>query len=224
MQGEPRAAEGAAFAQALSALKQRGSNLLVVGAGLNGCHRAACDRLLGESTGPPRRRLQVRTDGRCGVRSSGRIDVELVAGDRSTTRSAAAPAPAPAPGESARGRIVTGDVADLGAAVIEEIEAVEADADGLSPAEFRVCFDSLLPLLGGGEGERTFRMLTAVTKRVRAVDGMGHFHLPVAPGDEHVATLEPLFDAVITVRSRDGRHEHRWRLVEDDVASGWLPL
>lgn len=222
MVGESACAEGAAFAQALSALKKRGSNLLVVGAGLNGCHRAACNRLFGDATARPRRRLQVRIDGECGVRRLDGLDAELVAlgrpGKRSTVAETGTSVRVP------RYRTVTTDPDELRTAVIEEIDRIDTETGGLSPAELRVCFDSLAPLVLESDAEYRSRMIEPVTDHVRAHDGMGHFHLPVAADDDAVAALEPSFDAIITVRTRDGTTEHCWRLVEDDVSSGWLPL
>lgn len=222
MVADPASAEGAAFAQALSALKERGSNLLVVGATVGAAHREACDRLLGETDGNPRRRLQVRTDGECGVEPDEVGDLRRILGGEPHKRSTAVQwesddfSPRPTAPED--------DPGELGRRMLEEIDAIESEADGLSPAELRVCVDSLLPLLAGSDEEQAFRLLTVVTRRVRSVDGMAHFHLPVAPGDRYVDLLEPLFDAVISVRTRDGRAEHHWHLVEEDVSSGWLPL
>ena len=222
MVGEPERAEGAVFAQALSALKRRGSNLLVVGAGLDGCHRAACDRLFGDETAPPRRRVQVRIDGECGVRRPGLLDVELVAAGRPGKRSTLAENGAPA--QQPRYRVTTTDPDGLRTAVIDEIDRIEAEAGGLSPGELRLCFDSLAPLVLDSDAEYRSRMIEPVATRVRSVNGMAHFHLPVAADDDAVAELESAFDAVITVRTRDGTTEHCWRLVEDDITSGWLPL
>ena len=222
MAGEPECAEGAVFAQALSALKRRGSNLLVVGAGLDGCHRAACNRLFGDETVPPRRRLQVRIDGECGVRRPGLLDSELVATGRPGKRSTLAENGATA--RQPRRRITSTDPEDLRTAVIEEIDRIDAEVGGLSPAELRICFDSLAPLVHDSEEEYRSGMIEPVTDHVRSVDGMAHFHLPVSADDDVVTEIESAFDAVITVRTRDGTTEHCWRLVEDDITSGWLPL
>lgn len=222
MVADPASAEGAAFAQALSALKERGSNLLVVGATVGGAHCEACDRLLGETDGNPRRRLQVRTDGECGVGPDTVDDVRRILTGEPNKRSTAVQSGSD--GWSPQATASGDDLGELGTTVLEEIEAIEAEAGGLSPAELRVCVDSLLPLLAGADEERTFRLLTVLTRRVRTVDGMAHFHLPVAPEDRYVDLLEPLFDAVISVRACDGRAEHHWHLVDEDVSSGWLPL
>lgn len=222
MVGESEGTESAVFAQALSALKKRGSNLLVVGAGLDGSHRAACDRLFGDAAARPRRRLRVRVDGECGVRPRGGLDADILVVDRPRRRGAVTETAAGV--ETPRSRVTAARVDELGAAVVGEIEAIEEDAGGLSPAELRVCFDSLPGLLTGSDDERVFRMLARVAGRIRDVDGMGHFHLPATPDAAHLARFEPLFDAVITVRTREGATEHRWRLVNDDVTSDWLPL
>lgn len=213
------ATETAAFTQALASLKRRGSNLLVVGAASDGAHVDACDRLLGDAASS-RRRLFVLT-GRDHTAARGTPGESTVIEYETTTRSAAAEAgsaSAPAPSE----RVVTLD--GLGDATRAAVEAIEADADGLSPAELRLCFDSLRPLLEEYPEERVFRFLHALTADVGRVSGMGHFHLPVAYDDATVRTIAPLFDAVIEVRSGPGGTQQRWHLREADVSTDWLPL
>lgn len=215
--------DGAMFAQALSALKERGSNLLVVGGANREVHVRACDRLLGEDGEEPRRRVFVRTDGTacCDPDAhGGSAGGSRVVDHAATTRSAAAQAvPADLPtdddGDS--------DLGELASSIRAAIGELEPDG-GYDSAELRVCFDSLLPLLSDHDEEAIFRMLNLVTSEVRSERGMAHYHLPVAANDHAVVLLEPMFDAVISVRMRDGTPQHNWRLVEREIESGWLPL
>lgn len=220
----PRAADGAAFAQALSALKRRGSNLLVVGGTMEGAHTDACDRLLGEDEDPPRRRVFVHTDGTTGCDPATHAaagDRTRVVTQRTETRSVAAGRPS-ADGAATR-QVPESDLGELTDAIADAVVDLEP-ADGYDPAQLRVCFDSLLPLLAGHDEEAVFRALSMVTARVRQADGMAHYHLPVGVDQETVSLVEPLFDAVIDLRVRGGTPEHNWELVERDVTSGWLPL
>lgn len=220
----PEAADGAAFAQALSALKERGSNLLVVGGALEGAHADACDRLLGDEVERPRRRVFVSTDGTTGCfpgpRATTPDRTRVVARETATRSVATAPA---SPADAPTAQVPDSDVGELASAVDDAVADLEPAA-GFDPAELRLCFDSLVPLLADHEEESVFRMLALVTSLVQSVDGMGHYHLPVDGEDEAVALLEPLFDAVIHLRVREGTSEHNWRLVDRDVESGWLPL
>jgi len=225
MEENPAGADSAAFAQSLSALKERGSNLLVVGGGLDGVHEVACDRLLGETDEEPRRRVFVRTDGTtgCGMVPTHGAGVEEARAvvQATATRSAAVHG---ADSTVPTRRVPEMDAGELASATVAAIDDLKGSARALSPAELRLCFDSLLPLFAEHDDEQVYRTLTLLTTRVRQVDGMGHYHLPVAPSERTVRLLEPLFDAVIELRHRNGRPEHCWRLVERDVESGWLPL
>lgn len=251
--------EAVTFSRELSAMKRRGSNILVVGTCVSDAHLAACRRLLGESTG--RRRLFVFTNDGCGLgrrcdpsecdASSVRI-VDCGA----TTRSAASTTPsspssptdsvgvpdatesddpsAPDATESdgpsgssgsavSRTAAPVDDLAVLGNAIGGGIAYFENAADGLDPAELRVCLDSLGPLVAQNDDRKLFRFLHAVTRDVRRVSGMGHYHLSVPHDDEAVAMLSPLFDAVVEVRTRTD-HEQRWHLQDPEFTTDWLAL
>lgn len=217
----PEGAEGAAFAQALMALKERGSNLLVVGGSVDGIHTDACDRLLGDDSERPRRRVHVRTDGTVDCAPGGRpsdgrsrVLVRETATRGATTASASA---------DRAGQLVSPGADELAASVEDAVADLEPTA-GYHPAQLRVCFDSLLPLFSEYDDQQVSRTLSTVTDRVEQVDGMGHYHLPVARDHRTVDLLEPLFDAVIVLRASGGRPEHNWQLVGRDVESGWLPL
>lgn len=216
----------AAFSQALASLKRRGSNLLLVGNGGTEAQLAACSRLLGE--GPDRRRLFVFTDRASSIDDRlppverGRESVWVV-DCTSETRSAAA-ASTGASGGATRRAVPLDDLVALGEAVSEAVDALDGVAGGLDPAELRVCFDSLRPLLAEHDEQRVFRFLHALTGDVRGARGMGHYHLPVDYGSDAVRVLEPLFDAVVEVRIREGHAQQRWHLRDRDITTDWLPL
>lgn len=226
MDDQSGSTDEAAFAQSLSALKQRGSNLLVVGAALEGTHREACDRLLGDGNGIPRRRVIVRTDGSggCGLgpRPGASPRTTRVVERATETRSAAETGSTGSTFPTTR--IEDGSLDDLATAVVEEIDGLADTAGKPEPSELRLCFDLLRPLLAEHDATELVDPLERITTKVREYSGMGHYHLPADPGDRVVRQLEPLFDAVIEVRFRDGRADHNWKLVESDVESGWLPL
>jgi hypothetical protein len=200
-----------AFSQALATLKRTGSNIVVVGAEDRDAHEAVCHRLLGADA--PRTRLVVRTTagGTCGwlppADAAGETHL-ITYGD---------------PGDERDATIVDSKLlGPLGQAVADKIDVVTAA--GFEPAEFRVCLDALGPLFSEHDPETVFRLVHIVTARVREVNGMGHFHLRLAPDDDHVKLLEPLFDAVVEVRADGDGAEHRWRLLDRNVDSEWIEL
>lgn len=115
-------------------------------------------------------------------------------------------------------------LADLGDAIVAEIDAIEAESDGLVPAELRVCLDSLTPLLDAHDRDDVVRFLDRVTTRVKAAHGMGHVHLPVARDWDAVADFEESFDAVVELRVERGRTQQRWHLRDASVTSDWFSV
>lgn len=205
----------ATFARTLGTLKQEGSNILLVGAETTGAHRTACRRLLGGTEQESRYRLFVTGEGDgCGCNDSATTDrVQTVDYSRK--------------GDDADSDAETDEEPSLGALGIEIVEAIDefADAaDGFGPSELRVCVDSLVPLLQEYDSEAVFRLLHVTTSRVDQARGMGHYHLPLNPDHDAVNLLEPMFDAVVTVRSRQGTDEHQWYLREADTTTDWLEL
>ncbi len=187
------------FSQELAELKQNGCNLLLVGDGT--VHSNACRHLLGDD----RRRLFVFTQGQwvCAC------DPETLDGtDRATVRCS----------DDER------SLNDVGSEIVDKINMLASRADVLSPGELRLCFDSLGPLFVEHDPEQLFRLLHVVTASVRRADGIGHYHLRVDRNSDHVNLIEPLFDALIEVRRKDGIAEQRWHLLGKDVSSDWLPL
>jgi hypothetical protein len=118
--------------------------------------------------------------------------------------------------------VEAGRLAELADAIESEIDAIEAENDGLVPAELRVCLDSLTPLLDAHDRDAVLRFLDRVTTRVKAAKGMGHVHLPVARDWDAVAEVEEPFDAVVELRVEQGRTQQRWHLRDADVTSDWF--
>lgn len=219
--------EMTALVQELDALKQRGSNLLVVGSRMPAAHETACRQFLGESTTQARRRLFVLTDPCTSV--SERLSSETPGSDRhsvlryDTASRSAATAPSPS-SISVPERRVESDLGSLGVAISEAITEFEATSNGLSPAELRLCFDSLTPLVSEYDSEPVFRFLHLLTHRVRSVDGMAHYHLTTDRSNRTVGLLEPLFDAVIELCLRGDALYQRWYLRDSGLTTGWLQL
>jgi len=216
MAGASENGGGAAFARTLSALKQRGSNLLVIGACDEQGHADVCDRLLGEPA-EPRRRLLVRVDGRCGA-VPGDDGVQSRVVER---RRPAVAGPDP-PADVDDVRSVGGGIEALERATVEAFTDLEGD--DAAPGELRLCVDSLPPLIIEHGDARVRRFVDQLARRVTRADGMGHFHLPVDSSDKYVSMLTPVVDAVVEVRYRGGQPEQRWHVFDGAVDSGWLPL
>ncbi|WP_232700973.1 DUF7504 family protein [Halobacterium wangiae] len=232
-----------AFSNELAALKRDGCNVLVVSDAPG--RGPACERLLGApeldrshvfvttssdvSTVLDRHRPR-RTD----AGSFGVVDATPATG----TRSAAASTPATdAPTLGTAG---TADVEDwydrvddltdfdaLFAATKRTLDRVAVDADG--PGGLRFCLDGLDPLFGAVEGadgvdeEALFRFLHLLSSAVRQVDGMGHFHASASVDDDHLATVEPLFDATLSIETTaSGTVQQRWRLHESGRVTDWF--
>lgn len=211
----------AAFTRSLASLKREGSNLLVVGAGSDEAHGELCTRLLGDTVGDRRRAFVSTERGGCVPAEYRRGDAERLSYELATRSAAAAASPSSGPDlPSATVR----DLSSLGEAIARTIDEIDTEVGGLAPAQFRLCLDSLRPLLEEHTEKQLFRFLHAVANDVRAADGMAHYHLPLAYDTSTVRTLEPLFDAVIEVRDGEDGPQQRWHLTEDAVETDWLPL
>lgn len=204
------------FTRTLASLKREGSNVLVTGDGAGEAHSVACEELFGERV-VDRRRAVVSTahgDAGYGHDPDDATRIEYSTATRSTATATSDVGPVPG---------VERDLASLGEAIADAIAEADRTVGGLAPAQFRLCVDSLGPLLEAHDERSVFRFLHAVTGDIRAVDGMGHYHLPMAPDADPVRTLEPLFDAVVELRA-DSEPQQRWRLVGKDAETEWLPL
>jgi hypothetical protein len=209
--------DSATFAQTLSELKRNGSNLLLVGETHAAAHRAACRRLMGFDGDDPRRRVYVRTRGAEGVSAppEDRDETTVIVRHESVD---------PGTTGDAEQLVVESDLLSaMGTTVLETVDDIEDDG-GLDPGELRLCLDSVRPLLQQHRSETVFRLLHMVTSRVRQSDGMGHFHLPLSNDNDYVRLLEPLFDAIVEVRTDGDDVEQRWHLRDSEVTSDWLAL
>jgi hypothetical protein len=222
------ASETALFAQALSALKRRGSNVLVVGEGRDCSQLDACRRLLGDATAGPRHRILVSTaegidiDRRLPAEEPQSGSITLV--DRAIkTRSAAAAESMSSIGSVSTKLVEDEGLGSLGEATAEAITGVEAEGP-LAPAELRVCLDSLTPLLEEHDERDVFEFLGALGEEIRRVNAMGHVHLPVEYGSEPAETLAPAFDAVVELRVSGEESEQRWHLQDEEITTDWLAL
>lgn len=90
------------------------------------------------------------------------------------------------------------DLSEAGIVVSDTIDTLETEVWADGDQSVVLCVDAV-PQPDDAEGrERLFRFLHALTRRVRDVDGDCHVHLGVARSASLVATLEPLFDDVVT--------------------------
>lgn len=219
------------FPGTLSTLKSNGANVLVVGTVPDDVRLRASRQLLGAPEGPPRRRILAFTgydatsvDQRLPARSSRDPDHLQVVVDDVDVRSAV-----PEPGGDAAGtdpaitRIASGDLSEFGTALTDAIDDLDEVAEGLDPAELRLCLDSVAALIDRHDRSSVLVLLHLLTERVNRVDGIGHYHLPVDRDAELVSTFVPLVDVTVALRVRDGRAEQRWHLA-DGTSSEWLPL
>lgn len=208
----------ATFARTLGTLKQEGSNILLVGTETTSAHQTACRRLLGGTGQEPRYRLFVTDEKNAtGSGCDGGAEAERV----KTVEYTSEPLEAKLDAESGENQPSLGA---LGIEIVETVDEFADEADGFDPSELRVCVDSLVPLLQEYDSEAVFRLLHVTTSRVSHARGMGHYHLPLEPDHDAVNLLEPMFDAIVTVRSRSGTDEHQWYLREADTTTDWLEL
>lgn len=209
------------FARTLSDLKREGSTILLVGDESNGAHEDVCRRLLGEDDDTPRYRLFVLArdgeDVECTT-----VPATTDSGPVRVVRQAGAPTVG---GEGVLTTTVDSEfLSALGMDFLEVVDEIVAESDGVEPAQLRVCFDSIRPLVERHRSETVFRLLHMMTARIREENGMGHFHLRLPRDHEIVRLLDPLFDAVVEVRTTDGTVEQRWHLRDGDVTSDWIAM
>jgi len=237
-------------ATALDELKSRGSALLIVGTVPESVYVQLSARLLGD--GPDRRRLIVerrrsperRLESvdrwtpewtrvfRCQItarRSTAADHTDVSGGSRRTdraleTNSTTTPSLPDDEGSESVAETVEGSVADLGTAVGDAIVWFDDVAGGLDPAELRVAFDCVGPLLSEHPRQTVFRFLHLLTHQIRAVNGTGHVRLSRPLDSDPVRVLGPLFDAVVELRLDGTEAVHRWHFRDAAVSSEWLPV
>lgn len=217
------------FASKLDSLKRNGCNLLVVGCDHEPIRTDACRRFLGCEGPEPRRRLVVAADTSvASVRdrlcaSPTPQDLHTTIVDWQTPIRCATASTSAGPDSIQTIHVDGDDLSSLGIEISDALSKFATTGDP-EPAEIRLCFDSLTPLVARFDEEVTFRFLHLVTSAVTRVRGMGHYHLPVGANAEMVRILEPLFDAIVELRTQSGHLEQRWHLIEPEIATEWLPV
>ncbi|WP_049972178.1 DUF7504 family protein [Haladaptatus cibarius] len=211
------------FDIALQALKRQGCTLLVTGAVPEYVTAQATQRLLGDPH-RDRKRLLVFTDASLKHverslppnvrRSDESIEIiESTGDDRSI------------PPESQFIGTSDCEVGRLQDELAHAISHFDTVADGLDPAELRVCIDSLESILEANDRPETIRFLRGTSALVRGVRGIQHVHLPVSDESPVVTELSPLFDARIELRKRDTLvAEQRWHVPGHDITTTWSQL
>ncbi|ELY85703.1 DUF7504 family protein [Natrialba taiwanensis] len=225
------------FAQALDALKREGSSVLVVGADSQNAHETVCRRLAGvhrelDSETPETadsRGVQYRLRVTDTVDATASADswqdctnqpartrtISTASVDRS--RSGHTHSPESLPGEQPL-------IGTIGLEIIEAIDEFDRETADCKPAGLRLCLDSLVTLLDEHDTDEVFRLLHLVTTATTHARGVGHVHLPLDPDHDAVALLEPLFDALVELRTRDGIDEQRWTLRDRELVTEWMPV
>lgn len=221
----------ATFGQRLQRMKQRGCNLLVVGSVPDSVLSLASNQMLGDSN-LRRHRLFVLTDadtstvrGRLPAASTRPLSqmtkiVDHVPSARTaTTQTGAATEPIPVE------RVYDDGLDVLCEVIVDTITTFERNEGGFDAGRFRLCFDSLRPIVDEYDSDELSRFLDRLTTEIRGVQGMGHFILPVAREVDVVSQLEPSFDAVVELRTvNDSREQERWHLPEDNLTTDWITL
>lgn len=231
----------AAFVGHLRRLKCEGCNLLVIGEGPGRLFARASAQMLGGGEARRYRALAViersaasarqRLPDDTGSKSDSATVVTRIQPARSTAaeesetddeydRARTDPSAVP------ERRVESETLAALGTELEEAIETFDARADGLKPAQLRLCVDSLAPLIDDYDEAELRAFLHRVTDRVRKYDGMAHYVLAEPYESEVVQRLEPAFDAVVELQPSDGDApgRERWHLPDEDVTMPWLPV
>lgn len=224
----PADASPATFGEALDQLKSRGCLILVVGPVCGDAKYAGCRRLLGDELTETRRRLFVTTDTDVGAHPGAKAtcshsspaDSRAVT-YRTTARGATATANNPT--MLAENETVDGDLDELLAATDDAITALDEHADGLAPAELRVCLDDLDAMIANDDDIDVVEFVRELRRHVLDVNGMCHAHLsrdiPGAPID----ALVRYFDAIVEVDA-DVDYRQRWRIRHTGITTDWLEL
>jgi hypothetical protein len=183
------------FHDVLSDFKRRGCNILVTGRVSETTTNRTTMQLLGAST-EERKRVLALTDTLAryansklpGGTNADDPDVWVIDwGDdeRAVSRSVAAPSK---PGDTSPEESLQALRSDI----VTAVSFFDEWADGLSPSELRLSFDSLIKPLEHCEQEAVERFLRTVLALVRGVSGMAHYHLPVPDSTPVIQDLTPL--------------------------------
>ena len=101
----------------------------------------------------------------------------------------------PGPDGQAVSTTAVSDPSDLTGIGIKVNQCLSAWEDDDVPTV--VCFDSVTTLLQYVDTRRAFRFLHVLSRRVRSVDGVAHYHVdPAAHDEQTLATIEGVFSDV----------------------------
>lgn len=92
------------------------------------------------------------------------------------------------------------DLTGLGIQITECLHSIgDGTGDDGTPGSV-LCFDSVTALLRLFDLQQAFRFLHVLTQQVASLGVTAHYHVhPDAVGDRELQTIQPLFDALVTV-------------------------
>lgn len=204
------------FTRSLARLRDEGCAILVVGEPPESVRATACARLSGDDD-IPHERVFVRTDDAAVTEPIDTDGTEIRY--RPLTRDSAATV-----SDAGSEGFPATTLAELTERLSREATRATATIDRFDEAGLRVCFDSLPELRAQYTEQELFQFLHGAIAEIKAVDGMGHFHLPLPVDDAFVATLRPLFDAVVDLRAGESGPGQRWWLAETETWTEWFSL
>lgn len=213
------------FESFLRALKRHGCNLLVTGEAGEHVFAAMTRRLLGTPS-EHRERLLALSDTTlddAGSLLPDGLGVEdpgvRLHHYSSTTRNVATETPSPAPTQS------RSDLVEFQDGICDAIQELDAEADGLAPAQLRVGVVTMCPLVSDYETEAVAEFARTVGSEVLQARGLAHYCLPTADDSPIIAELQPEFDARIEVRKDNGHPPmHRWHVPDHDLTTSWVEI
>lgn len=216
--------EQSAFASALAGLKRSGCNVLVVGAVPERERDAMSARLFGDPAAGPRVRLFGLLDRgvevarrRLSLAGPGAAPVRVVtAGTGRQVRATAAASPTE--GLTVRR---AGDPDEFREELVAAVDALGDEAGDLEPGALRVGVDSVQPLVERRGVAAVESLVDDVGAEVVDAGGIAHYVYPAAH-DDAAEVLGPSFDAVVSLRVRDGRTEQHWQLPGRGIKTGWF--
>lgn len=119
---------------------------------------------------------------------------------------------------------VTGTFEEFQSTIQDMIAELENQKNGFDPAELRFCFDSLRLLLEEEGLETTNQFLTAVTKKVDDVEGLGHYIHQETYDSSAVQAVQSEFDLAIELRINSNGVEQRLHLNGTNHTTKWFPI
>ncbi len=218
-----------AFREQLEMLRQNGSNLLVTGEVSQCVTNRASQTLFGDDM-QDRKRVLALTD--AGVPTANEHFPRTITDDDSSVwlidrgnQRRAMPQAAESFGAQLPALDGHNGLHALREEIVTAVGFYDDEANSVSPAELRLCVDSLNYLVDEHETPEIKRFLRSVGAIVKGVRGMAHYHLPVPDDAEIVRELSPLFDARIELRQQNGDDpDHRWHVPELDMTTAWVDL